>query len=491
MIKNIEAKLHSRKWVLMISIILFLIQFIPRMVIISKAEAISGGDAYNNLLITKSIANLQNPFGDRRLPFYPLLLLPGHLINNVDPLWWGRTVSAFFGSLSVVFIFLLGNRIGFSYLISIPATIMAGYSSSYFFYSIRPLSNALYGSLVVLAVYFFFNLKSTRYLILFSTILGLMSMTRHEGFIVSIVFFGFYLFNCLIERRHDINKYFILALPYLIIVLPFFINNYFKFGSLTYSSYLSNSEGLYIPHTIQDFYTNLSKLFVNYISIWSNSNWYMQSSTVLFTICGIIFLKKYIKISNLFLYISILLSQLTILLFLQPSSRYFSGITPLVAILYTAGSYDMLMEMFRYIEKIKIFKYVYVILMTILCLFFIKNGYQSNINRINEINMGAHSEYLLRQAIIFANKLSGKIGVEVPFPQAQYFFSDNVVFLSSSGKDKLTIEEQMEWINDNNIKYILWSSDHNLFTLVSSGNNIRLLREFTSDNYSVAVYEII
>lgn len=82
----------NKKLILYLGLLIFAVNFFFRLFYISQLKGVSGGDAYNNLFIARDLAELKNPFvAARRLPFYPLLLVPTQFFN-VDPILWERVV---------------------------------------------------------------------------------------------------------------------------------------------------------------------------------------------------------------------------------------------------------------------------------------------------------------------------------------------------------------------------------------------------------------
>src|SRR3989339_26229 len=149
-------KLNKYK-VILIAVFIFLFNFVLRAYFAGQIKGVSGGDAYNNLFIARYIAEGQNPFeGARRLPFYPLLLVPTQFFN-IDPIMYSRIVSAVAGSLLSVVIYLFSLSFGLNIFLSIVAALLTGMSPSLFFVSIRPLSNSTFALLTVYSIYLFYK----------------------------------------------------------------------------------------------------------------------------------------------------------------------------------------------------------------------------------------------------------------------------------------------------------------------------------------------
>ena len=271
---------------------------------------ISGGDFFNFLLITKELVNFSNPFIAKRLPFYPLLLVPGHILGH--PIGWAKILGVFCSLGILVVLYLLGRQLKIKKEILYLTLVFAAFQPTLFIYSLRPLTHTLFTFEVLLSLYLFYRLfsfdrsrSSIRKFLLFGLVLGLMSMTRHEGFVVAaVLLICFVLF--LVARRHPeecgdegspnlfgsllafardsspsltlgvrmtIRSISLVVLPLLVIVTPYFVSNYLRFGNFLYSGYAADP-GLNRVNNLQGLLVNFEKVKWIILNLWGSTGYF-------------------------------------------------------------------------------------------------------------------------------------------------------------------------------------------------------------------------
>ncbi|MCX6784059.1 MAG: hypothetical protein NT141_03240 [candidate division WWE3 bacterium] len=247
----------------------------------------SGGDFYNYLLMGKSLLAGGSIFIEKRLPIYALLLIPGHLVGH--PLGYARVLGIVLAILTLYFFYRLLKDLRLPSIVVVTSLILLSFQPTFFLFSIRPLSHTLFDLEVIMSLYLFVHLttgfvttKKINYLLLglFGLVLGIMSMTRHEGFLVTAVFlvclfiFFFYQYRLRGLRTIASTLFKVLTLPasiFILTVLPWFISNYQRFGNFLYTQYQTDN-GLNVAYNLTSVLENLNKMRQIFIGIWSSSS---------------------------------------------------------------------------------------------------------------------------------------------------------------------------------------------------------------------------
>ena len=464
---------------------IFIFNFFLRIYFANQIKGVSGGDAYNNLFIARHIVNGNNPFLEaRRLPFYPLLLVPTQFFE-VDPILYSRIIAALAGSLLSVVIFLFALSFKLNIFLSIVVAMLTGMSPTLFFVSVRPLSNSTFAFLIVTSVYLFYqNYKKKKFNKNYSLwfMLGLASMTRHEGFVIAFIFFIFLLLKAI--KRKQIIKLIYSLIPFGILVLPFFINNYLNFGKLFYSDYLEYPEGLWMPKGWDEFIRNFNMLSEIPKYIWFSGTQFLSYGKILsfILIIGVfawINDKKKLSIPLIF----ILLSQVVISFWYQPTIRYWLQIIPFASFLVVYLGFSLSKK-----YSLKIFVYP----LFVLILFFqFKSLYIYMKGTVNQLNQGTRQEYLLRKALLdVSQNFEGKIGLPADYPQALYFLKNKGVYYTTRPPKIDSIEIQEKWIKDNSINYLLIPKEHDFLDIVRI-KKFPIVKIFKEDNSEVVMYKVL
>ncbi len=234
-----------------IIIAIALFAFVTRAQIISRLGGVSGGDPYNYLLITKSIAAAEDPWQAKRMPGYPLLLLPIYLADSIDDIAAMRIISAASGVGTIFLVVVLARTLHLPWSVQLMAAALLAWQKDFFVTSLRPEPYTLYALLLLASLILFFRAAKPWQHILFGIVLGYSAMIRHEGFAVALILFAASLlkyFWPLMRRRISpaafnwkaaAKSLLLMYGPAFIIVLPFFINNTVKFGNPLYTRYFA------------------------------------------------------------------------------------------------------------------------------------------------------------------------------------------------------------------------------------------------------------
>lgn len=250
----------------------------------------SGGDFYNYLLIAKNVLAGGTPFIEKRLPVYALMLIPGHLMGH--PLGYARFLGIILALLALYFLYRLLLDLRLPKIATLTSLILLSFQPTFFLFSIRPLSHTLLDFEVILSLYIFYKLlyrfSSAQklwfpafgvLLTVFSIVLGLAAMTRHEGFLLAgcllpclFIYLTFRAYKQHFDKtsiRFLITATFYLVAPFVAIVLPWFISNYLRFGNAFYTQY-QNDEGLNVARTFPELLVNLNYMRQIFLGLWGN-----------------------------------------------------------------------------------------------------------------------------------------------------------------------------------------------------------------------------
>lgn len=228
----------SRRWqvglYLSYLLIIFCLTVGIRMNIAQDLKGVSGGDAYNYLSITKQITELKNPLAvEKRLPGWPLLLVPAYL-SKIDDIWWMRFLSILSAGGSVVMVALLARKLQLPWSVQAAAPILLSWQKDFFLTSLRPEPYTFYTFLLLLALWLYLSLEHKWAQWWLGIILGFAAMTRQEGLaLAAIILLG----TLALKKQLWWKGYARLMIPLLIFVLPFFINNAVTFGNPFFTSY--------------------------------------------------------------------------------------------------------------------------------------------------------------------------------------------------------------------------------------------------------------
>lgn len=228
-----------------IIITIAILSLLVRLTAIDRMGGVSGGDPYNYLLITQNITELQNPFaGAKRLPGYPLLLIPAFLTPSIDDQIYMETFSALAAAGSLIMLYLLIRRLGLPWPIQLFTPAIIALQKDFFWTSVRPEPYSFFTLLFLTTLVLFFSAKTWKGYLGFGIALGYAAMTRQEGFVVAFIL-GLVALGQAIWRIHtkqstvkkDAKQLATMFLPALLLITPFLIHNTLEFGNPIFTPY--------------------------------------------------------------------------------------------------------------------------------------------------------------------------------------------------------------------------------------------------------------
>lgn len=235
-----------RRVELSILTILALATIVSRLPTLTYLGGVSGGDPYNFLFITNDISQFKNPFeGTKRLPGYPVLLLPAYL-SPLDDITWMRLVNIMSAGGIVFLTGLLARRLGLGWSGQFFAAAFLAFQKDFYWISLRPEAYTFYALLLVASLVLFFSLTTWRRQLLFGLVLGYAAMTRQEGFVLAATLGLAAVLHTLVRWQQTreiattkalVKSYTLAFLPALLLVIPFFIHNTLAYGNPVYTPY--------------------------------------------------------------------------------------------------------------------------------------------------------------------------------------------------------------------------------------------------------------
>jgi len=531
---------------------------VGRIVAAPFLNKISGGDFFNFLLITKELVNFSNPFIAKRLPFYPLLLIPGHLLGH--PIGWAKILGVVAASGSLVVLYLLGRQLKIKKEVLYLALLFTSFQSTFFIYSLRPLTHTLFTFEVLLSLYLFYNvvsfssgdrlsnkIRADKIFPLFGVVLGLMCMTRHEGFVAAAVLFGSSI-ACYASRGRSKLRYYISSLAvFLVIVAPYFVSNYLRFGNFLYSGYAADP-GLNRVTGVAGLLVNFEKVKWIVLNLWGSTGYFpikwVLVPTVLVLLAFVILKRRFSRFQSVLW--SLLLLLLSLFFILNPSFSPFGFISFLFACAMILGGLKFIIDTrWRGIPLLLI-----LITQTILLLFiqpwarhlqhtfpfwalflgiglnWIFEGLKGKVrwsaiavlsgvilfNSFGGIKTGIASHQRgvlpaqpLFETVEFVKDLEGPIAFESNASWAQYYLGDKAAYFAQNleippvdRSFERSPEEQWVWIQENKPKYLVHYTLWDAFSLVETekfGSHFQLIKSFESvrgsENFTTEIYRVL
>lgn len=245
----------QRRIEITVIILIVCIAITARLTWLPLLYGVSGGDPYNYLFITQKMSNLENPFaGTKRLPGYPLLLLPSFLSAQLDDIRVMRILSITSAGAALALLALLARSLRLPWTVQLVAPVILALQKDFWWVSLRPEPYTFYTALLLATLILFFHLHKRWAQIVFSLTLGLAAMTRQEGFVLAIVL-GF----CTVityRKKLWLTGYSYAFAPAFLLIIPFFINNTLLYGNPLYTPYFEG-ERLQIVDSWEAFKDNL------------------------------------------------------------------------------------------------------------------------------------------------------------------------------------------------------------------------------------------
>lgn len=546
-----------------------------RLAVLPLLSGVSGGDFFNYLLITRQLAGLQTPFIGKRLPVYAAFLLPGHLAGC--PLIWGRLLGIFCLLGILVVLYFWGKELEIASGVRLTALALVGFQPTLFIYSLRPLSHTLFALEVITCVYLLYKITHVlrkgeqilpRLLVGWGMLMGIMCMTRHEGFAVAALLglswvvvslfcarteshnFKFSIFNFRkINIKNFLREIFFVFVPLVVIVLPYFVSNYSRFGSFFYSPYVEDP-GLNPAFGLPSFLVNLNKVKWVILRLWGDfepfpirtafcfaffvtllpllvprvarlgkplkmflwgsffSCWVLlffltplQNFTAVFTFFfAVLMFTGLIKFtveqrSSSILLLSLLFSQTLLLLLVQPWSRHLQHTFPFWALFLAYGVSWLVGNLPR--------KLGFCVRGLLLCIVGILLFSEIK-GEIAQYIEGSLDSRPLLSAVQYLDSQEGTSAFPFKSSLVDYYLGGKAIFFRPDGEDPVKEEiqrapqEQLAWLEKNKPRYVVYYNVWDAFTVTQARHytqRFRKLREYEiereKNSLGIVIYEFL
>lgn len=151
------------------------------------------GDVFNYVAIAQNLAHGTYPIADKRLPFYPFLILVGHTL--LPWLTWETIaiwVALFASVLALIFLYAIGRKLGFKKEGIILSLLIYSAFQPFLTYSIRGYADTTFTALLAAAILLTLYIKEKHwaFAVLGITLAALM-LTRYEGVPAAGIIFCF------------------------------------------------------------------------------------------------------------------------------------------------------------------------------------------------------------------------------------------------------------------------------------------------------------
>ena len=485
--------------------------------IIPQFGGASGGDPYNYLSITQALQHGENPFiNSKRLPGYPLLLVPPFASGLFDDQLVMRITTSTFGIIGAIFLVLIARSVTSSWLIGLASAIILLFQKDYVWTAMRPEPYAVYTALLLASVYLFLESykKNRLYIfILFGACLGYAAMTRQEGFVLAVVL-GMLSTGYELVRGKSWKRILAMYLPALLIIAPFLITNTIVYHNPFYTKYLEGDR-LQIVDSFLAFqdavgatwgvlgsmwktsWDNLERLsllspalIVGVIGMWA---WYgytrlqtnkttQRITGAVLTLCAIILivLSVYTKheFSGIFTQVSagfilasipiffietkwqgaiiglVLLSQIGIATWFHPFAKHYEQSYPLIIFMIATA-------LLARVPKKGVFAYG-AFAITILPFLLISSMLGQGLNTaIDKQNANTALDSVTYRAARYARTLPGPIGFDQAYLPARLYFDPNASYFPD--EDNPTPQMEQDWLAKTPLKTLVVSNGNNVF----------------------------
>ncbi len=327
--QTINKRNFGNEHKIIVSLIIIL-SIITRVVFLIWDKNIPAGDTFNFLFIAEKLQHFSYIRDERRLPFYPFLLMIGEPF--LDGVVWAKIISLSSVLLSLILFYLLLARFKIKKEITLVSLVLFSFQPTYFFTSIRPMADSLYIALLLLAFYLYYSKEMTnKHLYGLGLNLGLLSMTRFEGFLVSLIIFLFVFLREKVKIKYSL-------IVYLLVIAPWFIRNTVVFNNPFYSVYF------------QDFAVLNKAKLMEFISSIHTSIGYVsnlwETAGIVFMILGLLYVLRNFR--KLYLPIIVyIVFHLFLVTYLFVYSRYFSQLIPYLSLFIALGIYFIRVILFK------------------------------------------------------------------------------------------------------------------------------------------------
>ncbi len=229
------------------------------------------GDIYNFITIARGLPDGVYPTDEKRLPFYPLLILITHTLAK--GISWENAaifVAIAMSLLVLVLFYALGRKLGVSKIALIIGALLLSAYPPFLGYSIRGYADTTFIALTLAALLTALSFDHRkRYSVILGALLGMLSLTRYEGVIVSIFILAFIFVTNLTRWKRTLTTIGILVItvsPYAIIALA----NGRSLGPQSYLNQAKQEDQGYGSDSLEDFRDKYVEILerTGFLSIW-------------------------------------------------------------------------------------------------------------------------------------------------------------------------------------------------------------------------------
>ncbi len=500
---------------------------------LNQLHGVSGGDPYNYLYISRSLAHGQNPFaGTKRLPGWPLLLVPGQFLSVVNDIKVMQIMALLSAAGVAGVVALLARQIGLPWSVQIIAPALLMWQKDFFWTAWRPEPYTFYSLLLLTSLWLFFKLRTRRWQYLFGFVLGYAAMTRQEGFVLAVVLGAM----ALLYYRKELwwQGYARAFAPALLLVSPFLIHNTLAYDNPFFTPYFEGDR-LQIVNSWEMFKDSAGATWGILSSSWKVSWqqltrvplgqpffllavtgigawWWFKHSGLTKTVTTIncllisvtailfftnqpLFQESVVTITAAVLLISaipfliitrwpgailltVLLSQLLIATWFHPFSKHYQQSYPLLLLMLTTalllpGSKEQWWSTLTS-------RLVWIFPLTIITLMI----FSKLPSAIDKANRGSALDHVTYQAVQLARTLPGPYGFDEAYLAARLYFEKNAHFYTD---DQENIEEEKAWLKNNNIHTMVVTDANRTFRKPDA--NWQKIRSFKTEGKNEVLYE--
>jgi len=459
------------------------------------------GDTFRMVRASDFLSHLTWPWDEKRWPFYSILLVPGIYLNN--PILWGRLLAVIISVFTFLFIYLIYlNFVSQNKKYAIIACVLTAVTSVFAYWSIRVMADPFFTLLVVAYLFLFlkyFSNKNLSFLqkTLMSILLLIATMTRLEGVFLVTATGLFLLLN---KRIKDIIY---VALPQLIIYLPWTIYAKFLYSGAVQNDYLTEASRfvftfdrfiyffsytifiLTIPISIYFIYGGVKQLLNNksnkikYLvpllfivqeiflgAIWTPSLPRIYTPIVPFLVIVMVYgLEKTKKLGYKFIFSSFILTGLFFILQYQ-QRLYFLGVSKLpfaITVLFSFFVIFLVIAFPFYKKRILIIYFLLIgLLISFTTIYNQKDIYKT-----------------VRQGTEYLENKTGKVAYADETGVTEWYLRNNSYYLVSN--KSYSYNEMLNLFKKNNVKYVLETTEFNRgskFDDITDNNDYTLVATF-------------
>lgn len=210
------------------------------------------GDVFNFVRIAQELSSGSYPVDEKRLPFYPFLIL---VVHTAAPWLRWETVAiglAIVMSLAALaLLYALGRTVGLRKVSSLIGPLFLASYPPFLAYSIRGYADTTLVALFLGTLLAFFRAQRPRGVALFGALLGMLALTRYEGVAAGAVLGVL----ALVRWRRALWKIAPAAIACVVVLLPYVLIARHAGRSLLPTAYITEAkeEGVYGTASVGDF----------------------------------------------------------------------------------------------------------------------------------------------------------------------------------------------------------------------------------------------